>query len=697
MKALLFKISLLIIVISLSVVTPGSPIRTKTVEAAGTTYYVDATAGNDANTGTSSTNAWRTLPKVNSTIFSPGDRILLKSGSIWNNQYLDLQGSGTSGSPIVVDSYGSGSKPLINFGDTEVEGDGFGVRLKNVSYWEINNLEITSGQHATDRKRSGILVLGEGTGAGAFQHIYIRNNDIHDVFGTNRRTGGINFYARGSNWMPESTWDDVLIENNTVINVADTGIQVMTDAFFNASWTHKFNAFTNVVIRDNYVERIHRDGILVRSSISPLIEYNTTNEIGVSSDVNTSIVSYLDPIYVVAAQWAYATTGAVFQNNEAFNTKVINGDGQAWDFDIDVYNSIYQYNFSHHNEGGALLVMNNTDGNIFRYNISQNDGDAFGTFDLVNNGGNLYVYNNVIYRTNGTYNLLTEGSNTGMAYYSNNIFYNMGSGNYEVGPNVQYDSNLFYGANTGTANDPNKVVGNPLFVNGGGASSFATADAYKLNPASPAINKGKSITGNGGRDFFGNPLYNGIPDIGVHEYTGSVPVPVTLFSDTFEDGNANGWTTSGGSWAVQSDGTLSYVQSAISGEFIAYAGDIAWTDYSVEADIKIISNGGNAGILFRYQDANNFYMLRLNDTSNTVDLYKKKAGTLQLLTSASSPISAGQFIRLKASISGGNITGYVNGTWALTWAGNPAELQTGKIGLRSHSTLASYDNVRVFQ
>lgn len=209
-----------------------------------------------------------------------------------------------------------------------------------------------------------------------------------------------------------------------MINVADTGIQVMTDAFANTSWTHKFNAFTRLIIRGNYVEKIHRDGILVRASVSPLIEYNTTNEIGVSCDVNTSVVKYLDNIGFVAAQWAYYTTGAVFQHNEAFNTRVLQGDGQAWDFDIRVSDSIYQYNFSHHNEGGALLVMDSTNNNIFRYNISQNDYDAFGTFHLRPGGGNLHIYNNVIYRDNGITSSLTQSSTSGMANYTNNIFYN---------------------------------------------------------------------------------------------------------------------------------------------------------------------------------------------------------------------------------------------------------------------------------
>jgi len=40
----------------------------------------------------------------------------------------------------------------------------------------------------------------------------------------------------------------------------------------------------------------------------------------------------------------------------------------------------------------------------------------------------------------------------------------------------------------------------------------------------------------------------------------------TLFSDNFEDGNANGWTKPGGIWAVVSDGSLVYRQSSTSSD-----------------------------------------------------------------------------------------------------------------------------------
>ncbi|WP_339316045.1 family 16 glycoside hydrolase [Paenibacillus sp. FSL R10-2734] len=663
--------------------------------ATGTSYYVDSALGNDSNSGTSEAAAWKTLGKVNSVTFSPGDRILLKASSVWNNQYLDLQGSGIEGNPITVDRYGSGAKPLIHFGNSAVNGEGFGVRLRNVSYWEINNLEITSGQHATDMRRSGVLVVGEGSGAGNFRHIYIRNLDIHDIFGTDRRTGGINFHARGANTALESTWDDVLIENNTVTNVADTGIQTMTDAFFNSAWTHKFDAFRNVVIRGNVVEKIHRDGILVRAGASPLIEYNKTKSIGEACAVDTSVVSYLEDITVVAAQWAYYTKGAVFQYNEASDTRMLGGDGQPWDFDIEVHDSIYQYNFSHDNEGGTLLVMNNTNNNIFRYNISQNDQDANGVFHLVNGGGNLYIYNNIIYRTGTQYKALTHASNTGMAYYTNNIFYNGASGQYTNSPRMTYDHNSFYGLNSSVPSDPNKIVGNPGFVSPGTATGRDSADGYKLALSSPLINAGVAVAANGGLDYYGNPLYNGVPDIGVFEFEGTITPPITLFQDDFEDNNYSGWTTSGGAWSVVDDGSKTLSQASASGEALAYSGDASWRDYTYSARIKLLNAYANAGLLFRYADASNYYMFRLNDSGDKAELFKKTAGTLTMVSSANVTVTPGQWSDLKVTVSGNKITAFVGGSQLMEWTDTAVQPAGGEIGIRMHSSTARIDDVKV--
>src|ERR1700693_804923 len=105
----------------------------------GAIYYLDSREGDDSHAGTNSATPWKSLERVNATTFRPGDRILLKSGSMWQGQ-LWPKGSGVEGQPIKMGTYGKGAKPMINghglFEDT--------VLLKNQEYWEIEGLEITN-------------------------------------------------------------------------------------------------------------------------------------------------------------------------------------------------------------------------------------------------------------------------------------------------------------------------------------------------------------------------------------------------------------------------------------------------------------------------------------------------------------------------------------------------------------------------
>jgi len=50
-------------------------------DAWAATYYVDATNGNDANTGLSEVTPWKTIAKVNTSNFNPGAQILFKGPS----------------------------------------------------------------------------------------------------------------------------------------------------------------------------------------------------------------------------------------------------------------------------------------------------------------------------------------------------------------------------------------------------------------------------------------------------------------------------------------------------------------------------------------------------------------------------------------------------------------------------------------
>jgi parallel beta-helix repeat protein len=80
------------------------------------TYHVDAVNGNDSNDGMSPSTPWKSIAKVNTSKFTPGDSILFRRGETWR-EMLSLSTSGAQGMPIVIDSYGDGAPPVISGAD----------------------------------------------------------------------------------------------------------------------------------------------------------------------------------------------------------------------------------------------------------------------------------------------------------------------------------------------------------------------------------------------------------------------------------------------------------------------------------------------------------------------------------------------------------------------------------------------------
>lgn len=76
------------------------------------TYYVDADNGKDSYSGKSITKAWKTIAKVNSENFKPGDQILFKRGNKWTDMLLP-HNSGNKNNYIIFGAYGEGNLPII--------------------------------------------------------------------------------------------------------------------------------------------------------------------------------------------------------------------------------------------------------------------------------------------------------------------------------------------------------------------------------------------------------------------------------------------------------------------------------------------------------------------------------------------------------------------------------------------------------
>jgi alpha-L-fucosidase/lysophospholipase L1-like esterase len=471
----------------------------------GTTYYVDSSRGNDTKSGKSKGSAWRTLDKVNATTFQPGDKVLLKAGSTWTGQ-LWPKGSGSNVRPIVIDKYGSGPKPVIHGAGLYQET----VKLFNQQYWEINNLELTNTGEARDTRRA---VWIEAQDIGTANHIYLKNLDIHDVNGQTEvqdlESGGIIVRVTGS--ATPTKFHDLLIEDNTFVDVDSTGIYVRSN------WRNRdtrtdgvgpWLGFTEVVIRGNSLNRTGGDAIIVCESEGALIEYNVAAN------------SYYDSVGYHAAIWAINSDNALFQYNEAYMTRTTM-DGMGFDIDELCNNCVMQHNYSHDNEGGFMLLVGRRGGDgtgydkngIVRYNISENDDHAI--VQAVGRMDNYQVYNNTFYTSEDMkvqFLKAPDGNNMpqGTMSFKNNIIYNLGTDmTYYCGnATCTFDSNTFYGNHDSSEpDDPNKLTSDPLLIGAGsGGTGRSTVDGYRLGEGSPSLGSGTVIADNGGKDYWGNAV-----------------------------------------------------------------------------------------------------------------------------------------------------------------------------------------------
>ena len=509
---------------------PTVPVNAKESAATGTTYYVDSKGGNDSNDGTSESKAFKTLDKVNGLNLEPGDTVLLKKGSVFEDQALKFtkEDSGTAEAPVKVSTYGEGKRPQINtngHGQWELN---YGnpldnqnhkwkgtvsssILIEDAEYLEIEGLELTNDRESStdtekDKKyndadamdRTG--VAGVAKDNGTVDHIVLNDLYIHDVTGNvynkHMTNGGIYFIVAKPTNEGETgiaRYNDVQIRNCSLNKVNRWGIAV--------GYTYQWGRFqtgelpdatmakygsSNVVIENNYLNHVGGDAITTMYLDRPLIQYNVSEN--AAEQINTKDYSKNQPSLdangnpngtqgvgagrVAAGIWPWKCKNAIFQYNECFKTLNAasgNGDGQPWDADYGDGTN-YQYNYSHGNTASTIMFCGpESVNNTFRYNISQNED--MGPLDPAGNSGNCQVYNNTFY--------IKEGLNT---------IWHRSHGN---GGPVDMENNIFYfaGNTQATVNNwnpsGNKTFSNNLFYN---VSTYPNdANAVKVNAGTEVL------------------------------------------------------------------------------------------------------------------------------------------------------------------------------------------------------------------
>lgn len=330
-------------------------------------FYIDDVNGDDSNSGLSEEMAWKGLSNINSKEFLPGDVIRFRSGGVWHGM-VSPKGSGEEYAPIIMETYGDGEKPIING-----EGAYAAILIKEVSFWIVRGLSVTNrGEERAIRQ--GICICASPSGI--TRGILIENCEVSHVTGENRRNRKVyeSMYWNSGIYvtMPgrSSAADhlhDIIISNNHIHDVLTSGIRVNQQEDFINDIHH-----THVVVRNNLIERTGSDGIIVANCISPLIERNRC--------FDTGALGTLEDTRLIAGIWVCATENALIQWNEVAGTRLFENDGTAFDTDWGTGgDTIFQYNYTHHNQGGfwldcmGLNYNRNCSSTILRYNISVDD------------------------------------------------------------------------------------------------------------------------------------------------------------------------------------------------------------------------------------------------------------------------------------------------------------------------------------
>jgi hypothetical protein len=203
----------------------------------------------------------------------------------------------------------------------------------------------------------------------------------------------------------------------------------------------------------------------------------------------------------------------------------------------------------------------------------------------------------------------------------------------------------------------------------------------------------------GGTDDVGPAPDGGSPGdpVGATD-AGAIPIPPTVTVDTFQDGTADGWAQYGGTASV-AGGAYRLANAADTGKSAWYRPS---DDLTLEADIRVASGDGDAGLFLRATnistgiDTLDGYYVALNDNSDRV-LIGTMDGTWTQLTDAPVTIDEGIWYHVKIEMVGTSIAVYVTDMDTPKIELDDDQWSTGSVGVRTFYTDSSFDNVKVIE
>ncbi len=483
---------------------------------AQTYYYVDGVNGNDANNGTSTSSAWKTIQQSFESA-TPNSIVFIRGGTYHENLILEVQG--TANNPI----------EFRNYPHEEVIIDGTGtienklIYIENKSNLIFRNLSI---QNKTGNNATGIILTTTANGTAkniSFINLRIKNinwNNAPNILPT-----------ANNNSHPFLIYGVAITEENAIENILIDSLEV----------SDNINGYSENIVIDGNVKNFNVRNCRVHD--------NTNIGIDIGGNYGACAVPALD----------HARNGKIIDcttfNNISFysNSAGIYVDGG--------HNVTIEKNRSFGNGYGIEVGCEEngtTENVIVRDNLIYNNltaGMHFGGYDIQTNGQvlNSVVSNNTFFNndlnncSNGEL-ILTQFSDCQIV---NNVFYTSNQNTLlfrdVISPqsNNTVDYNCWFTPNNDsnaiqltfndqtyntftqyrslTGFDEHSFYANPDLVN-----ANTTAPDLHLNKTSRCINSGAaaSIAREGETDFDGNPrIVNSKIDMGCYEYNNLLNVP----------------------------------------------------------------------------------------------------------------------------------------------------------------------------
>ncbi|HLK59801.1 MAG TPA: right-handed parallel beta-helix repeat-containing protein [Chthonomonadaceae bacterium] len=473
-----------------------------------TTYYVDGQTGSDRNPGTSPSHAWMSVARVNATRFAPGDRVLFAGGQTFPGTIrLTSDDSGDSGHPLLLGSFGTERATLD-------AGTGDGVTLSGCAHVVLQNLKVTGCGRKSGSDGSGIRLT------------LTRHVEVRDVEVSGFRLSGVE--TRGD-------------EGTRLLRVFahDNGFAGISTHGGSDGLPRAHDLLIRDCIADNNpgdpknLTNHSGNGIVVGGVDGALIEYCEASNNGWDMPRRGN-----GPVGI----WGWNCDRLTIQHCISHDNKSPGEDGDGFDFDGGVTNSVLQYNLSYNNVGCGYLLCQYPSAppwknNIVRYNISLHDGaknfqSGIGLWLGDKGISDAQIYNNTI--VNPWHAVTTLGDLPGMVYrnnlfvagedllignftrsrFENNLYWSTGKGaTYRDGVTVYATlaewvqatgQEKIGGRLAGLTLDPQLLLPDGLQELPTDARQLVDMAYFRLRPGSPCIGAGVIIPDNGGRDLYGH-------------------------------------------------------------------------------------------------------------------------------------------------------------------------------------------------